>query len=91
MGPRRAEGVGPRRKFRAFFPLPPPFRSFFCVSLGVFSWILASAGTLKMCTLGVLGLSCETLAAPMVRQQGNGLKACEEQPGDKVSVLPARG
>ena len=38
---------------------------------------------------------CQALMSPaksdesvqMVRQQGNGLKVCEEQPGDKVSVL----
>ena len=57
-GPRR---VGPRRvrgpKFRAFFPLPPPFRSF-CVSLGVFSWNfggLLKAGTLKCARLEFSG------------------------------------
>ena len=41
---------------------------------------------------------CQALLSPtksdesvqMVRQQENGLKVCEEQPGDKVSVLPGR-
>ena len=65
------EKVGPRRmgspKFRAFFfPLPPQF-SFFLLSFRgpfvEFWWCLKRRGR-QLCTFGVLGLSCEALAAP---------------------------
>ena len=64
-GPR----VGPGRvggpKFRSlFFPLPPHFRSFLCLSgclLVEFRWCLKRRGP-EMCTFGVLGLSCEAPA-----------------------------
>ena len=58
--------AGPPTISLFFFLFPPPFHCF-CVSLGVFSWNFG--GVLKrrcpeMCTFGVLGLSCETPAAP---------------------------
>ena len=61
--PRRVEGP----KFRAFFfPLPLPFSLFLSLSgclLVEFWWCLKRRGS-QMCTIGVLGLSCEALAAP---------------------------
>ena len=57
------EKVGPRslRPRRCFFPLSPQF-SFFLLSLGAFRGILGvfeAPGSPEMCTIGVLGLSCE--------------------------------
>ena len=63
----RGTGGAPKweaQKFALFFPSPPQF-SFFFPLLGVFSfWLGLKRRALKMCTFGVLGLSCETPAAP---------------------------
>ena len=52
-------------KFRSFYFLSSPHFRSFCLSLGVFSlnFGLEAPGP-EMCTFGVLGLSCETPAAP---------------------------
>ena len=68
--------AGPLRRtaqnFALFFPSPPQF-SFFLLSLGgpfvEFWWGLKRRGA-QMCTFGVLGRSCETLAAPPDRAAG---------------------
>ena len=73
-----AQGWGPEewepegwgaRNFALFFPLSRfPFRSF-CLSGGLlveFWWCLKRRDP-QMCTFEVLGLSCETLAAPQAR------------------------
>ena len=57
-------GVG-SPTFRAFFPSSAPFFPFFSLSGGLlveFWWCLKRRDP-QMCTFGVLGLSCETLAA----------------------------
>ena len=71
-GPERwgPEGGGGRgAKFRAFFPSPAAKFVIFSLSgclLVEFWWCLKRRGG-QMCTLGVLGLSCETRAAPRSR------------------------
>ena len=59
-----ARGAG-ARTFRAFFPSSAPMFALFSLSGGLlveFWWCLKRRDP-QMCTFGVLGLSCETLAA----------------------------
>ena len=69
------EGWGP--KFRSFFfPSPATISLFFSLSgcLLVEFWWCLKAGP-EMCTFGVLGLSCETPAAPQPRRSRFGPKS----------------
>ncbi len=59
------EGWGP--KISRFFSVSTIIFALFCLSLGVFSWFFGGflqAPGRQMCTFGVLGLLCETPAAP---------------------------
>ena len=65
-GPPSPDRLPPDRpKFRFFFRLPPHFLSFSLLEvLSLNFWGCLKRRGLEMCTLGVLGLSCEAPAAP---------------------------
>ena len=81
-----------RRKIRPFFPSPATISFFSSLSgfLLVECWWCLDRRDPEMCTLGVLGLSCETPAAPKREGSGEGSHPQDPQEG-MVRGGPGRG